>query len=360
MKEKANTKTNRNRKRSSMSKLFARTSSMPNVTRERDWQTDVPNIKLSRAFVVVLIIHVVALGGILAFEMFKPKAVTDPVAMQANATLTDLEKQAEKRPPIKSNDPQNKYISHSIQSGDSLSVLATRYSVTEADIMKANRIDNAFPLTQGRVLRIPKNGSSPNPGIVSTNKPNTVSRPPEAIPTAIPVRETPVVPPVVENSIPDVPAALPLATEEDFASLDSLLSDLGGTPEEVGSEPASAPVIPAPVPVPDVKPNSEFDSWNRTPEIVKPDGVNSSSAKSRTTVVRSVPTERVMETRTAPPIPKPVSAPSAGGRSHKVKPGQTLYAISREYGVSVAQIQAANRGLDPSKLSIGQVIRIPR
>ena len=51
--------------------VFARTQKL-RTTGDESWKKDVPNIKLSRAFIVVLILHVVAVGGILAFELFKP------------------------------------------------------------------------------------------------------------------------------------------------------------------------------------------------------------------------------------------------------------------------------------------------
>ena len=61
--------------------MYAKTQKVDaRMGNSRDWNTDVPNIKLSRAFVVVLILHVVAVGGILAFEMFKtePSGIPNP------------------------------------------------------------------------------------------------------------------------------------------------------------------------------------------------------------------------------------------------------------------------------------------
>lgn len=45
--------------------------------------------------------------------------------------------------------------------------------------------------------------------------------------------------------------------------------------------------------------------------------------------------------------------------SHKVAKGETLFALSRKYGVSLKQIQDANPGLNPQNLKVGQTIRIP-
>ncbi len=52
-------------------------------------------------------------------------------------------------------------------------------------------------------------------------------------------------------------------------------------------------------------------------------------------------------------------APSASGRTHTVQAGETLGSIARLYGVSIADLQAANNLANPNLLSIGQVLIIP-
>ena len=69
--------------------VFARTQKLKS-SGDESWKKDVPNIKLSRAFIVVLILHVVAVGGILAFEMFKPNeniASTIPLENEVSKEL---------------------------------------------------------------------------------------------------------------------------------------------------------------------------------------------------------------------------------------------------------------------------------
>ena len=71
--------------------VFARTQKLKS-SGDESWKKDVPNIKLSRAFIVVLILHVVAVGGILAFEMFKPNeniASTIPLENEASKANDD-------------------------------------------------------------------------------------------------------------------------------------------------------------------------------------------------------------------------------------------------------------------------------
>lgn len=57
----------------------------------------------------------------------------------------------------------------------------------------------------------------------------------------------------------------------------------------------------------------------------------------------------------APPTP---SCP--GGFLYTIKAGDTLYNLALQYNVTVQEIIAANPGIDPNRLQIGQVICIPR
>ena len=44
---------------------------------------------------------------------------------------------------------------------------------------------------------------------------------------------------------------------------------------------------------------------------------------------------------------------------HVVRLGDTFYSIARRYGVSVEQVRAANLGVEPASLRIGQRLLIP-
>jgi LysM repeat protein len=58
------------------------------------------------------------------------------------------------------------------------------------------------------------------------------------------------------------------------------------------------------------------------------------------------------------PRPKPASSSPLSGVSYKVRPGDTLSAISRRHGVSVTSLQELNGIADPATLAAGQVIAI--
>ncbi|MGE5557557.1 MAG: LysM peptidoglycan-binding domain-containing protein [Bacillota bacterium] len=55
----------------------------------------------------------------------------------------------------------------------------------------------------------------------------------------------------------------------------------------------------------------------------------------------------------------PVPGPCPGGFSHTIVTGDTFFSLARRYGIAVAALTAANPGVDPDRLQIGQQICIP-
>lgn len=52
-------------------------------------------------------------------------------------------------------------------------------------------------------------------------------------------------------------------------------------------------------------------------------------------------------------------SPADASKVHVVKAGETLAKIAKAYNVKVSALQKANPGLDPSKLKVGQKIKLP-
>ena len=146
-----NRQTDSNSRRHNWLDVFARTRrSSSDSNSDQQWQSEVPNIKLSRAFVVVLILHVIAVGGILAFEMFKPKA--------RNSSLVTSEQEnneivSEIQPDAENDIGYERYI---VRNGDSLRTIAESYKISRTELLAANLIDEDHPLVSGRILRVPK------------------------------------------------------------------------------------------------------------------------------------------------------------------------------------------------------------
>lgn len=59
------------------------------------------------------------------------------------------------------------------------------------------------------------------------------------------------------------------------------------------------------------------------------------------------------------PTTTPTVPPCAGGFLYTIRAGDTFYSLAQRYGTTVAAIQAANPGVNPNALQIGQQICIP-
>lgn len=149
-----------------------------NVTEEQDWYLDTPDVRLTRIFTVVLLLHVVAIGGILAFKMVdkasetsgikistarqnfesavqeaKELAVAVPAAAQAPAAAP-VEIPARHAPaaPLLLDPSKNQY---KVLAGDKLPAIAAQLGVTPEALKARNAIISDNELYPGRVLDIP-------------------------------------------------------------------------------------------------------------------------------------------------------------------------------------------------------------
>lgn len=59
------------------------------------------------------------------------------------------------------------------------------------------------------------------------------------------------------------------------------------------------------------------------------------------------------------PVPIPIPPTCPGGVLYVIVPGDTIYLIALRYGTTVEAILAANPGLDPLRLQVGQTICVP-
>lgn len=63
--------------------------------------------------------------------------------------------------------------------------------------------------------------------------------------------------------------------------------------------------------------------------------------------------------RAKPSAPPTTATSPPTASAHTVQKGDTYYSIARRYGVSTASLQAANPGVNPTRLKIGQQLRVP-
>ena len=158
---------------------------------EEDYASDEPNVRLSRAFVVVLLLHVVAVGGIFAFSALKDRqtasstvkaekaeitngklATVQPIATRESGVPeksgTKLEAQklidSSRRTngsgtksqsggvPELAGDGGKTYV---VQKGDSPAGIAKKFKVSYAELLKTNNIEDPKRLQIGQKLLIP-------------------------------------------------------------------------------------------------------------------------------------------------------------------------------------------------------------
>ena len=320
--------------------MFAKTRVAAKTSDGRDWHTDIPNVKLSRAFVVVLILHVVAVGGILAFEMFKPKDSAADIAQMEEGEPTPqpepapaVETARPTPPPAVLREQRNEgYERYIVQANDQISSIADRFQISRAALLAANRIDEMHPLVKGRILRVPRSLIPPS------FRSDTV-----AVSAADPVADRH---PATTDDLPSAAGHVPAPPADlEPSAADGLASDTLAP---------FAPERPAPAVANDgFRPLSEMPGGdeNARPRIVAPRAeAVTPPTSSRPRVVRGLP---------AGTAPTPAPAATSGSVTHKIAPGDNLYQISRKHGVSVDALLAANPGADPRSLRIGQEIRIP-
>ena len=128
--------------------------------READF-TEEPSVKLSSAFVVVLILHIVAVGGIYAFSALKGQAPAfdDPDTAQ---TPQNAQVAASPAPAAESATSEEKpaapapTLFYRVKSGDTIARIAMAYGVTAEGIIDLNNVRQTGGIHVGEELQLPK------------------------------------------------------------------------------------------------------------------------------------------------------------------------------------------------------------
>jgi LysM repeat protein len=122
---------------------------------EEEYFVEEPNVKLSRAFVVVLLLHVVAVGGIFAFSTLKDRQSSansvknQPVT--ASPTSTPAANIANGRAHSSS-----QTLVYQVKAGDTLAGIAAQFGLTARDLETANNLAPGTIVAIGRELAIPE------------------------------------------------------------------------------------------------------------------------------------------------------------------------------------------------------------
>jgi len=152
-------------------KMRARAATAEDMDDE-DYEMGEPNMKLSHAIIVVLILHIIAVGGVFAFSSLKNRSIADhkPVKPSAEEAGATAEKEAaapaaattaETSPPTaataKASEPTNAPHgkTHTVAAGETLTSIATANGTTIEAIEKENGITSYSLLHVGQVLKMP-------------------------------------------------------------------------------------------------------------------------------------------------------------------------------------------------------------
>ncbi len=256
-----------------------------------------PNMNFMHAVVVVLVLHIIAVGGIFAFNSIKAKQTADAKNGKAPISATPNTAAAENEPEVAPADvpaqaatapvkQQNldSWIgrSHTVQAGETLSRIAAQYKVSVSAIEKANEITSYSTLVVGQVLKIPPTGA---PETKQTAPASTAAK-----------HET-------------APAKAPAPT---------------GT---IGSAPRPATTATA------------------------------ATASATSTAETSKPAPAVTKTEAATDTPG--AHGTASGDVYTVAKGDNPYSIAKKLHVSYSELLSVNEIKDPTKIQIGQKLKIP-
>jgi len=182
-------------------KARAKTVLAANVTEEHDWYLDEPDVRLTRIFVVVLLLHAVAFGGIMAFKMVdkassntaititssreafedavsEERSVSAAAPSAADAEGAPAEAAARPRPPAplrRDPDAENAYR---VQAGESLPEIAEKMGVTPEALRQANAIRSDNELYPGRWLISPADAERLGRGEAAEEQAEAAANPP--------------------------------------------------------------------------------------------------------------------------------------------------------------------------------------
>jgi LysM repeat protein len=115
-----------------------------------------PNMKLSRALLIVLILHVVAVSGIIAFNAIKTRErpTTTPAAA-ARSTSTPAASASPAMEIKRAKPVDDSHKTYTVAKGDNPVTIAKKLHVPYDDLLALNHIDDPRKLKVGQKLLVP-------------------------------------------------------------------------------------------------------------------------------------------------------------------------------------------------------------
>ena len=339
------------------------------VNEEAVWNQHEPNSNMARMFVVMLLIHVVVIGGIIVYDMMNGDEVPLTTLISTNSASSSLSSQPS--PSAKVEAPSNpipieECATYEWRSGDSIGSVSKKLGVTEAVLIQMNMLDKGTQLEANSIIRYPKQPVVKAVGIsvAGANEEQATAALPEA-------------------SIAAAKDTMPLVApgEKSFSFQPTIAGELAPTPGEVpvipmvqDSPPAAVTVTATGLPAVIEAKKEELPPMIAeaapAPKVESPKVMVVNTPKAEVRDEDEVPKALPVKRNSPPAANKPVvkkiaeAAPAKKeaakiSRSYTVKSGETLYSIATRHGVSVKSLQAANKIVKPESLRNGLKLVIP-
>lgn len=175
--------------------MHARAASSREEVEEYEGESE-PSMKLSQAFIVVLVLHVVAVAGIYGFNQLKEKPARPATAKtettEAAAPAAVAEKKAEpvaKAEPAKTQEAQATYT---VVAGDTLRRIASKFNTSIESLEKANNLTSTSILKVGQTLVVGSAAKIPVAQAQANESTAKVAPTPAVVAKAPPVKAPPV------------------------------------------------------------------------------------------------------------------------------------------------------------------------
>ncbi len=352
------------------------------VNQEAEWNQHEPNSGMARMFLVMLLIHIVVIGGIIVYDWLNGEDAPAPAMVSstsASTTPSALPPPAVNASDLAAQIPIEDCATYEWKSGDSIASVAKKLGVTEEVLIRMNMLDKGTQLENNSIIRYPK---QPVVKAVALGVAGVNGELPVAVPaapaTSIAAAEAPMaltVPgeqtfsfnPTIENELAPTPgsgsAAMVRPSIQETPPA-AVTQEATGEPEvkaEVSKTVAEAP--PAPALAPEMKKES-LPKVEEAPPPAKPEPKVTPKpvAQKEADVPKAIPVSRnsiPSISEKAPAVKKKQPDAVAKSRSYTVKPGETLYSIAIRNGTTVKALQAANKITKPESLRDGMKLVIP-
>ena len=348
------------------------------ATAQDDWDEEVPQVRMSRAFVVMLLLHLVAIGGLFAFHMWGEDKENPPApaasAAVAPAPGTTVPLAAAETPlpgteaprampmPTEAAAPEEAPAAaepntHRLLKGETRELLAARFGITSEQLTAANPQATWAP---GTTIRIPAPASEPDRVVSAATDAAASAKlqrtaPMAATPVTTAPERNPSLQPIKDTSAEPVepePGALAVGERQPDTYVQENSAPAPKPVSKPRTEAKAQPVRAEPAPRETAAATKPAATKSvATKSVAKPTAKPAAKAPSA-----KPSSEVVVKTK---PKTSPEPARSAGSRTHVVVKGDTVYNIARRYGFSAAEIMRLNSLADPDRLRVGDRLRVP-